>query len=122
VDRQATEVCNLLEVAMSACPNGSKWSRSTRSGGNCSEFQINQPTGRRGSIVILAAFFAVALAMLVACGVDVGFLMVAKTEVQRSSDASALAAAGQLLHERSGRKIVTGAYEKQHVRSQPPIL
>jgi len=46
---------------------------------------------RRGAITILAAIMSVVLVGMVAFSVDVGFVLSAKEELQRSADASALA-------------------------------
>jgi Flp pilus assembly protein TadG len=52
---------------------------------------------RRGSIAVLAAFFAVVMAIFIALAVDIGYIAVARTELQRSADSAALAAAAELL-------------------------
>src|SRR3954463_4160009 len=46
---------------------------------------------RRGAITVLAAIMAVVLVGMVAFSVDVGYVLSAKEELQRSADASALA-------------------------------
>ena len=47
---------------------------------------------RRGAITILAAFLSIVLISMVAFCVDVGYVLSAKEELQRSADSSALAA------------------------------
>ena len=51
---------------------------------------IQQQT-RRGAITVLAAIMAVVLVGMVAFSVDVGYVLSAKEELQRSADSSALA-------------------------------
>ncbi len=52
---------------------------------------------RRGSIVVLSALLMVALAAMIAFAVDVGYLQVAKTQLQQAADAAALAATAELV-------------------------
>src|SRR5688500_4036030 len=47
---------------------------------------------RRGAISVLAAFMSVLVLGMVAFAVDVGYVLSAKQELQRSADAAALAA------------------------------
>jgi hypothetical protein len=56
----------------------------------------NQRGRREGNIVVLTAFLMIALMGLVAFAVDVGYIANAKTELQRSADAIALASAARL--------------------------
>ena len=51
---------------------------------------------RRGNIVILSAFLLAAMVAMAAFAVDLGYIADAKNELQRSSDAGALAAAARL--------------------------
>jgi uncharacterized membrane protein len=52
---------------------------------------------RQGSILVLAALLLVAMAAMIAFAIDVGYLQVARTELQQSADAAALAAAAELI-------------------------
>lgn len=52
---------------------------------------------RRGNVVVLCAFLMVALMAMVAFAVDLGYIFVARDQLQRSADASALAAAWELV-------------------------
>lgn len=52
---------------------------------------------RRGAIVVLTAFLLVFMLILVALAVDLGYLLVAKTELQHAADAAALAAVPELM-------------------------
>jgi len=54
---------------------------------------------RRGSIVVLAAFSMVGLMALLAFALDLGVVLVARSELQRCADASAIAAAWELIDE-----------------------
>ena len=53
---------------------------------------IRQTQARRGAITILAAILSIVLVGMVAFCVDLGFVLSAKEELQRSADSSALAA------------------------------
>src|SRR3972149_1458778 len=54
---------------------------------------------RKGNILILSAVLMVLLMALLAFAVDLGYMCMARTELQRSADASAIAAAWDLLAE-----------------------
>jgi Flp pilus assembly protein TadG len=54
------------------------------------------PSRRRGNIVVLSAVLIVAMMAMLAFAVDLGYIAAARTELQRSADAAALAAANQL--------------------------
>jgi uncharacterized membrane protein len=56
---------------------------------------------RRGNILVLSAVFMVVMAALLAFAIDIGYLFTARTELQRSADAAALAAAAELVDEQS---------------------
>ncbi len=60
-----------------------------------------QPRTRRGVILPLSAFLLVIMVGLVALAVDVGYLQVARTQLQQSADAAALAAASELVDNES---------------------
>jgi Flp pilus assembly protein TadG len=53
---------------------------------------------RRGKIVVLAAFLLMFMMGMVSFGVDVGYMALTKTEIQTSTDAAALAGAGELVN------------------------
>ena len=46
---------------------------------------------RRGAIVVMVAVFMIAAMALLALSVDLGYLMMLKTELKRTTDAAALA-------------------------------
>lgn len=54
---------------------------------------------RKGSIVVLAAFFMIAMLAFVAFAVDLGYLYNVRTEAQSCADAAALAAAWEIIGE-----------------------
>ena len=53
--------------------------------------RIQRHNSRKGTITILAAILSVVLVGMVAFCVDIGYVLSAKEELQRSADASALA-------------------------------
>ena len=53
---------------------------------------VSGPDSRRAAIVVLAAFLMIPLCCFVAFAVDVGYLCVVRTELQRGADSAALAA------------------------------
>src|SRR5262245_28268962 len=53
---------------------------------------------RQGLILVIAAFLAVVLIGMVAFGVDIGYIVLTRTEAQKAADATAYAAAGQLVN------------------------
>lgn len=57
----------------------------------------NHPRKRKGNILVLTAFFMVGAFALLACAIDLGYLQVARTELQRSADAAAMAATWELV-------------------------
>src|SRR5688572_10630705 len=61
---------------------------------------------RKGAITILAAILSVVLIGMVAFCVDVGYVLSAKEELQRTADASALATCWEF-----GKKLSTGSTE-----------
>jgi uncharacterized membrane protein len=54
---------------------------------------------RRGVILLLTLFLVVALIALTALALDLGYVMLAQNELQRTADATAMAAAWNLLDE-----------------------
>lgn len=52
---------------------------------------------RRGNVVVITVLLMFSLLVVVALAVDVGFLQVARTQLQRSADAAAIAATWRLL-------------------------
>jgi Flp pilus assembly protein TadG len=58
-------------------------------------------SARRGAIGVLAAMMLIVILAFAAFAIDVGMICMAKTQLQRAADASALAAANELLHQLS---------------------
>ena len=58
---------------------------------------IRHPRHRSGNILVLTAFLMVGLFALLAFAVDIGYLNVVKTELQRSADSAAIAGAWRLI-------------------------
>ncbi len=56
-----------------------------------------RPRARKGNVLVLTTFSMVCLIALLALTVDLGYLKVARTELQRSADAAAMAAAWELI-------------------------
>src|SRR5262245_37517727 len=57
---------------------------------------------RRGAIMVLAAILMTSLIGLIAFSVDYGYLLKVRTDLQRSADASALAAVQDLIRKPDG--------------------
>src|SRR5688572_17134043 len=54
---------------------------------------------RHGNVLIMTCFLMVAMIAFIALAVDVGYLYTVRNELQRSADASAIAAAWELVEE-----------------------
>lgn len=54
---------------------------------------------RRGTIVVLTAFLMIFLMAMLAFAIDIGYLVNAQTELQRSADSAAMAAAWEMVDE-----------------------
>jgi len=54
--------------------------------------------GRKGAIIVLFAIMLTAVIGIMALALDVGFMMTARTDLQRATDSAALAGAGQLVY------------------------
>ena len=68
-----------------------------------------QRQSRRGAITILAALLSIVMVGMVAFCVDIGYVLSAKEEMQRASDASAMAACWQFAQQVSDGKSETEA-------------
>ena len=60
------------------------------------------PSQRRGAVLILVALLMVFLAGMLAFAIDLGYVMVARTHLQRAADAAALAAVVELIPSANG--------------------
>ncbi len=65
---------------------------------------------RRGAVLVLAAFLMVVMFAMVAFAVDIGYLALVKTELQRQADAAALAGVATLI-DVNGDQDQTTAYQ-----------
>ncbi len=75
---------------------------------------------RRGAALLLAAFVLVFMIVMVAFAVDIGYMVMARTELQRTADAAALAAAWELVPTESDYltdPMQTGVYERCYERA-----
>lgn len=57
----------------------------------------NSPRRRKGAVAVLSAFILVFSMALVAMALDLGYLMMAKSELQRNADSTAMAACWELI-------------------------
>src|SRR6478752_1158546 len=60
------------------------------------------PTSRRGAMIVLTALLLVFFLGLTAFAIDIGIMLLARTELQHAADAAALAAAGDLIPDNGG--------------------
>jgi len=59
---------------------------------------FHQRKSRRGSILVISAIMMVVMFAMLAFGVDIGYMMLVRTQLQSSADASALAATQELFN------------------------
>lgn len=71
---------------------------------------------RKGNVLVLTAFMMIAMFAMVACAVDLGYLQVARAELQRSADAAALAATWELIDDDALRGYSYPWYLAQNAR------
>ena len=71
--------------------------------------RVPQARSRRGAIAVFTAFVMIAVLSMVAFGVDMGFIMVARADLQRSADAAAHAGAMRLTEEGSNYTLISAA-------------
>jgi len=80
----------------------------------------NRPQ-RRGNVVVLSAFLMMALMAMVAFAVDIGYIAEAHTQLQRSADASALAAACKLPNLAQATLAATGVANENKTSITPAL-
>ena len=56
---------------------------------------------RRGAVIVLTAFLMIAMLAMVAFALDIGYILVAKTELQQAADSAAMAAVWELIDEQA---------------------
>ena len=83
--------------------------------------QSRRPQPNRGAVAVLAAFLLVMLLAMVAFAVDLGYIAHAQTELQRSADASALAAASQLPDQSAAIAAAVATSRDNQTGVAPPI-
>jgi len=76
----------------------------------------NYPQQRRGSVLVLATILMIGLFGVLALAVDLGYLMVARTELQRTADAAAIAGAWDLIDENALAGCVDPSYTAESAR------
>src|SRR5262245_61861640 len=76
---------------------------------------------RRGNVVVLSAFLMMALMAMVAFAVDIGYIAEAHTQLQRSADSAALAAAGKLPNLAQATLAATGAANENKTSITPAL-
>ncbi|MDM8006889.1 MAG: pilus assembly protein TadG-related protein, partial [Phycisphaerae bacterium] len=67
--------------------------------------------GRRGAVVVFVAVVSTLMAGFTALTIDLGNMYIVKTELQRSADAAALAAASRLARYQAGLSEVSARSE-----------
>ncbi len=90
---------------------------------------------RRGTVIVLTAFLLIGMVAMVAFAIDIGHILVAKTELQRSADAAALASVWELIDENapsgnadptatiySAREIAQQYAAANNVRRDSPLI
>jgi Flp pilus assembly protein TadG len=83
--------------------------------------QSRRPQPNRGAVAVLAAFLLVMLLAMVAFAVDLGYIAHAQTELQRSADAAALAAASQLPDQAAAIAAAVATSRDNQTGVAPPI-
>lgn len=77
-----------------------------------------RPRPRKGNVLVITTFSMVCLIALLALTVDLGYLKVARTELQRSADAAALAAAWELIDDDALYRNGGSYYLEQQARTK----
>ena len=72
------------------------------------------PGNRRGAITVLAAILMVAMLGFVAFGVDVGYMLLVKTQLQVAADSAAMAAAANMAGTQSQMNTAAQQYAGYH--------
>jgi hypothetical protein len=80
-----------------------------------------RPVRQRGAIAVLAACMLIILLAMVAFAVDLGYIAYAQTELQRSADAAALAAAAQLPDETAAIAVAVASCKENQPGVTPEL-
>ena len=75
----------------------------------------------RGVILLLSVFLVVVFLGLIAFAVDLGYLMMAKTQLQNAADAAALAAAGSMGQSQATSTQTAQSFAAQNLVGQQPV-
>lgn len=75
-------------------------------------------TRRKGQIIVLSAFMMVGMIALLALSLDLGIVVTAKTEAQRSADAAAIAGAWELIDPSAPTGFSNSALAAQNARDK----
>ena len=69
----------------------------------CQRFNGRRPEdeSRRGAVIVLTAFLLIVMLAMVAFALDIGYILVAKTELQQAADSAAMAAVWELIDEQA---------------------
>jgi uncharacterized membrane protein len=76
---------------------------------------------RRAAIAVLSAILMVAMLGMVAFGVDVGYMMVVRTQLQTAADSAALAAAAIMGQGMDDARTVARKYSEDHQSAGEPV-
>jgi len=83
---------------------------------------LRRPWGRRGTAVVQVAVCATVLVGFGALAVDVGYLCCTQAELQRTADAAAMAAAGELANYADGDPLVRARQAAQDLAARNTVL
>src|SRR5262245_17794417 len=72
---------------------------------------------RRGAVVVLSALLLVVMLGIVAFAVDIGYMLVVRTQLQAAAESAALAAAANLANSRAQLVAVGQQYAAYHTAS-----
>ena len=71
-------------------------------------------SSRRGAVIVLAAFLMIAMLGMVAFSVDMGYILLVKSELQNAADSAALAAGAKLSDSRANLESTAQTYSQKH--------
>jgi Flp pilus assembly protein TadG len=77
--------------------------------------------GRRGAIVVMLAVVGTVMVGMTAMTIDLGTMYIARTELQRSADAAALAAVAKLTHYQAGTSETAAKNEAERIVEANPV-
>lgn len=86
-----------------------------------SRFPRHRRADRRGAIVVLAAFLLIVMLGMVAFSVDMGYIVLVKTELQAAADSAALAAGATMSATRTNLEATATHYASLHRAAGQPV-